>query len=113
MDRLFPKKDPEGLKRLLATPESQLTTNECERRYTAVRHATPVPCPMCFEPVSLYEAGDDTQAVNEPYDGQYFCPNCDTELAKIAPFYLVPGTPGWHWQRKHPIPGKKQRTEGS
>lgn len=99
------------MKRLLETPENQLTVPEYERRYTAALHATQVPCPMCFEPVSLYEAGDDTQAVGEPYAGAYVCPNSDTELAKIAPFYFVPGTPGWHWRRKHPIPGMKQRTE--
>ena len=111
MNQLIPKRDPDGLKRLLETPEDQLTLQDRELRFSAALHATRVPCPMCFEPVNLYEAGDDTQAVGEPYEGTYVCPNCDTELAKIAPFYLVPGTPGWHWQRRYPIPGKKQLSE--
>jgi hypothetical protein len=47
--------------------------------------------------------------VGEDYAGKYMCPNCDTELAKVVPFFMVPGTPGWHWQRKYPIPAN---TEG-
>lgn len=113
MNQLLPKKDPEGLKRLLEIPDNELTLAERELRYKAAIGATRVPCPMCFEPVSLYDAGDETQAVGEPYDGAYTCPNCDTELAKVSPFYLVPGTPGWYWRRKHPIPGRRQRTGGA
>lgn len=108
MDRLIPKVDPEALRKLLATPDDVLTNVERQKKYVGALHATPMPCPMCFEPVSLYDAGDDTQAVGEVYEGMYTCPNCDTELAKITPFFMQPGTPGWHWQRKHPIPGKKQ-----
>jgi hypothetical protein len=63
---------------------------------------------MCFEPVNLYEAGDDTQAVGASYEGKYVCPYCDTELARILPLFMTPGTPGWYWQRKEPIPNKKQ-----
>jgi len=30
----------------------------------------------------------------------------------VAPLFLVPGTPGWHWQRKYPVPGKKKDNDG-
>jgi hypothetical protein len=38
------------------------------------------------------------------FDGKYTYPSCETELAKVMPFFMVPGTPGWHWKRKYPIP---------
>jgi hypothetical protein len=109
MDRLFPKNDPEAAKKLLATPEDRLTNAEREKRYILALHATPMPCPMCFEKFNVYDAADETCAVGEDYTGRYICTNCDTELAKGVPFFMVPGTPGWLWQRKYPIPGK---TEG-
>lgn len=111
MDRLFPKKDPEGLKKLLRTPDEALFEAGRQKKYIAALHSTPMPCPMCWDAVSLYDAGDDTQEVGAVYEGSYVCPNCDTELAKVVPFYMIPGTPGWHWQRKYPIPGKKQRVD--
>ena len=113
MDRLFPKTDPEGLKRLLETPDEELDQIDYLRKCLAAQHATPMPCPMCFDVVNLYDAGDDTQEVGVPYAGSYACPNCDTELIKFTPFFLVPDTPGWHWRRKHPLPGKKQGAAGT
>ena len=109
MNRLFPKKDPEAARKLLATPDEALTNTEREKKHVLALHATPMPCPMCFEKINVYDAADETCAVGDTYNGRYVCTNCDTELAKVVPFFMVPGTPGWHWQRKYPIAGK---TEG-
>jgi hypothetical protein len=67
-----------------------------------------MPCPVCFAKVSLIDAADDTLEVGgEPYGGNYICPNCGTELAKIPS--PEGGTPGWAWQRKVPVAGKTGR----
>lgn len=108
MDRLFPKKNPEAAKKLLETPDEKLTNIERQKKFTLAVAMTPMPCPMCFERVSIVEAADDTLEIGgDDYNGEYICPSCATELAKVVPFFLQPGTPGWHWQRKRPIPGKK------
>ncbi|UQA57121.1 hypothetical protein [Polyangium aurulentum] len=104
---LNPKKQPETVREFLAKPEDTLTGIERQIRFILLAGLTQVPCPMCFEPVNLYEAGDDTQAVGKVYEGKYICPHCDTELGRAVPLFMQPGTPGWHWQRKTPIPKKK------
>ena len=101
--KLNPKANPEGLKKLLATSRHWLTNVEQQAQFIARLYSSPMPCPMCFNPVTVYEAGDDTQTVGELYTGRYECPHCKTELAKIVPFVIQPGTPGWDWRRKHPI----------
>jgi hypothetical protein len=105
---VIPKKEHEAVQALLARPETTLMGIERQVRFCLLMGLTHVPCPMCFEPVNRYEAGDDTQAVGELYEGKYICPSCDTELAYCVPFIMQPGTPGWHWRRKEPIPNRKQ-----
>jgi hypothetical protein len=105
MSYLFSKKNPEAAKKL--------TNVERDKKFTLAVAMTPMPCPMCFSKVSVVEAADDTLAVGDSYSGKYVCPTCETELAKVVPFFMVPGTPGWHWHRKYPIPGKKDNDERS
>ncbi|UQA61415.1 hypothetical protein [Polyangium aurulentum] len=108
MAQLFPKKNPEAAKKLLETPDEKLTNVERDKKFALAIATTPMPCPMCFVKMSVIDAADDTLEVGGgDYNGTYVCPNCETELAKVVPFFMVPGTPGWHWQRKHPVPGKK------
>jgi hypothetical protein len=109
MNQLFPKKDPEAAKTLLETPDEKLMNIDREKKFILAVAMTPMPCPMCFSKVSVVETADDTLAVGDGYSGKYVCPTCETELAKVVPFFMVPGTPGWHWQRKYAIRGK---TEG-
>ena len=108
MKPLFPKREPEAAQKLLATPDEDLTHTEREKKALLAVQLSPMPCPMCFERVSVVDAADDALQVGG--DGKYVCPNCDIELAKVVPFFMVPGTPGWHWQRKFPILGKARRT---
>ena len=106
---MFPKKNPEAAKTLLETPDEKLSNDERQKKFSLAVAMTPMSCPMCFAKVSLVDAADDTFEVGGGgYNGKYICPQCETELAKLVPFFLVPGTPGWHWQRKYPIPGKKK-----
>lgn len=108
-----PKTNSEECKRLLATPARLLTGLERQARTILAIHMTPMPCPMCFAQVSVYDAGDETCGEMEKlYDGKYVCPGCDTELAKVVPFVAQPGTPGWHWRRKDPIPIKGTGGDG-
>jgi hypothetical protein len=104
---LIPKKQPEAVEKFLAKPEQSLNGIERQLRISLLVGLRQMPCPMCFEPVNLYEAGDDTQIVGRLYEGKYICPYCDTELARAVPLFMQPGTPGWHWRRKTPIPSKK------
>lgn len=108
MNPLYPKKNPDAARELLATLDDKLTGAEVQKKYFLALYSAPVPCPMCFEKVNLYDAADDTCAVGEIYNGRAICPNCGTELAKVVPYYLLPGAPGWHWRRKYPVAGKKQ-----
>jgi len=111
MKPLSPKRDPDAAKKLLVTPDEKLSNIEREKKVLLAVQMSPMPCPMCFEKVSVVDAADDAlQIGGDGYQGQYVCPNCDTELAKVVPFFMVPGTPGWHWQRKYPILGKARRT---
>ncbi|NUQ73381.1 MAG: hypothetical protein HUU21_07485 [Polyangiaceae bacterium] len=104
MDRLFPKKNPEAAKKLLNTPDEKLTNIERDKKFILAMVMTPMPCPMCFAKVSVVEAADDTLEIGgDDYNSKYICPSCETELAKVVPFFLQPGTPGWHWQRKYPV----------
>lgn len=112
MDQLFPKKNPEAAKKLLETPAEKLTNIERQKKFILAVVMTPMPCPMCFEKVSVVEAADDMLEIGGDYTAKYICPSCETELAKVVPFFMVPGTPGWHWQRKYPIAGKNKDNNG-
>jgi hypothetical protein len=91
---MFPKKNPEAAKKLLETPDEKLTNAERDKKFMLAIATTPMPCPMCFAKVSVIDAADNTLAVGSgAYHGKYVCPNCETELAKIMTFFMVPGTP--------------------
>lgn len=60
--------------------------------------------------MSVVDAADDTLEIGgDDCNGKYIYPSCDTELAKLVPFFLPPGTLDcWHWQRKYPVSGKRK-----
>ena len=60
MDQLFPKKNPEAVKKLLETPDEKLTNIERDKKLMLAVATTPVPCPMCFSKVSVVDTADDT-----------------------------------------------------
>lgn len=101
-ENLNPVKNPELAEELLNKNKSFLGSIEQQQQYILKLHVHPMPCPVCLKSCNVYEAADGTKTVGSHYEGEYRCPSCGVELKHTVPFILQPGTPGWHWSRKHP-----------
>jgi hypothetical protein len=87
---------------LLNTPRHHLSPRDRQRQHVLRVETTPVPCPVCRQPLdALTAAGIDV----DQYDfgksrHKYRCPHCRAELELVVPVISL-GGPGWHWQIQH------------
>ena len=85
---------------ILAHPGTFCPTSIVRSNSSLRVEGTPIPCPICTEPCSAFDAANiDIDA----YDfGQtklsFHCPTCGIELEQIVPFSAVGNS--WHWQVK-------------
>jgi hypothetical protein len=84
MDRLFPKKNPEAAKKFAWDAGQEAHDIEQQMKLILALFMAPMPCPMCFEKVSVYDAADETRGVSDNYNGKDVCPNCNTGHAGVA-----------------------------
>jgi hypothetical protein len=87
---------------LMKTPREQLSALDRQKQYVLLKELTPVPCPVCKEPLNaLSAAGIDVDQFDfgrTKYE--YRCRHCQAELELVIPVITV-GGPGWQWQIKH------------
>lgn len=94
-EEIYPNREPEKVAALLQVSKTLLTGLQQQRRFLYKMYSTKLPCPLCEEKVSYYEAADDTVSIGDVYHGPLICPHCKAKLVKVVPF-MTTGA-GWHW----------------
>src|SRR5439155_2209738 len=81
-------------------PEHLLTQLDRQRLFVLRTEGTPIPCPACKKPISIFDAaGIDIDAYDfgkTPY--AYRCPGCGAELEQVVPFIAIGNS--WNWRLK-------------
>lgn len=80
---------------LLTTPSGLLKVLDRQRAFLAREYSKKVPCPECGRAVSYIEAVDDSFTFDSAADFPCRCPECNSALVKILPFFG-----NWYWMKK-------------
>jgi hypothetical protein len=96
------------LAKQFASSPNLMTGIEKQRGCVAQLHLMQMPCWLCAEPVSYYEAvGEDYSPENyRGADEPFHCPHCKTQMMHMVPFITVPhpwfwGNPKIYKEKKH------------
>jgi len=73
-------------------PESVTSNIERQKQYVAMLHSRKPLCWLCAEPVSFYEAVEDSYSLDDKPSHKFTCPHCKVEMMEIV---AIPNP--WFW----------------